>query len=51
MEVNTLILLSMAFPLLACVSNLLHGENRANVRDVMTFVCSLATLALSLIHI
>ncbi len=45
MSVNTLIFLSMIFPLMACVSNLLHGENRPNLRDTVTFLCALATFA------
>lgn len=45
MSVNGLILLSMAFPLLACVSNLAHGENRPNLRDGITFLCALASFA------
>ena len=43
MSTNALILLSMGFPLLACVSNLLHGENRPNLRDGITFLCAIAS--------
>ncbi|MDJ0612869.1 MAG: proton-conducting transporter membrane subunit [Rhizobiaceae bacterium] len=45
MSLNTLILLSMAFPLLACVSNLIHGENRPNLRDGITFLCAVASFS------
>ena len=45
MDVNTLILLSMFFPLLACASNILHGEKRPNLRDGVTFLCALASFA------
>ena len=43
MDVKTLILLSFLFPTLACVSNLVHGESRPNLRDGLTFICALAT--------
>jgi len=45
METNTAILLSMALPLVACLSNMLHGENRPNLRDSVTFVAALGTFA------
>lgn len=45
MDTNSLILLSMSLPIVACISNLLHGDNRANLRDGITFIAALATFA------
>ncbi len=45
MDTGSLILLSMFLPLLACLSNLLHGENRANLRDGITLLAALGTFA------
>lgn len=45
MDTNTAILVSMLLPILACISNLLHGESRANLRDGITFVAALGTFA------
>ncbi len=43
METNTAILVSMALPVLACISNLLHGDRRPNLRDGITLLAAIAT--------
>ncbi len=43
MDTSAAILLSLSLPLLACVSNLLHGDSRANLRDGITFIAALGT--------
>ena len=43
MDTNTAILLSMILPLIACVSNILHGDNRPNLRDGITFFAALGS--------
>lgn len=43
MDTNTAILASMAIPLLACISNLLHGEARPGLRDGITLLAAIAT--------
>ena len=43
MDTNTAILVAMALPLVACVSNLLHGDERPNLRDGITLIIALAT--------
>lgn len=43
METLTAIFAAMAIPLLACISNLLHGDSRPNLRDGITFIAALAT--------
>lgn len=45
MDTSTLVLVSMLLPVLACISNLLHGESRPNLRDGITFLAALATFA------
>ncbi|MEM9330027.1 MAG: proton-conducting transporter membrane subunit [Pseudomonadota bacterium] len=45
MDLSFAILLSMALPIVACISNLLHGDDRANLRDGITFLSALATFA------
>jgi len=46
MDTNTLILAAIGLPVLACVSNLLHGESRPNLRDGITFIIALITFGL-----
>ena len=43
MDTNTAILVAMALPLVACISNLLHGDERPNLRDGITLIIALAT--------
>ena len=43
METNTAILMSLAIPVLACISNLLHGDERPNLRDGITLIAAIAT--------
>ena len=43
MDTNTAILVSMLLPLIACVSNILHGDNRPNLRDGITFLAALGS--------
>ncbi|MGI9350282.1 MAG: proton-conducting transporter membrane subunit [Rhizobiaceae bacterium] len=43
MDTNTAILLSMVLPLIACVSNILHGDSRPNLRDGITFLAALGS--------
>lgn len=45
METSTAILASMAIPFLACVSNMLHGNERPNLRDGITLIAAIATFA------
>ncbi|MEM9278608.1 MAG: proton-conducting transporter membrane subunit, partial [Pseudomonadota bacterium] len=45
MDTNFAILLSMLLPSLACVSNMLHGDDRANLRDGITFLAALGTFS------
>lgn len=45
MELSTAILLAIGLPILACISNLVCGENRANLRDTLTFGFALSTFA------
>ncbi len=45
METGSLILLSFLFPMIATAINILHGEERPNLRDGITFICALATFA------
>jgi len=43
MDTNTAILASMAIPALACISNILHGSERPNLRDGITLIAAIAT--------
>ena len=43
METSTAILMSLAIPVLACISNLLHGDERPNLRDGVTLIAAIAT--------
>lgn len=43
METLSAILAAMAIPMIAFISNLMHGDNRANLRDGITFLAALAT--------
>ncbi len=45
MDLSTLIFLSFLFPVIATVSNLLHGERNADLRDGLTFVAAILTFA------
>ena len=42
-DTNSAILISMALPVLACISNLLHGDSRPNLRDGITMLAALGT--------
>jgi len=43
MDTGFAILLSLILPLIACISNLLHGDSRPNLRDGITFLAALGT--------
>lgn len=43
MDTNTAILASMTIPVLACISNLLHGNTRPNLRDGITLISAIVT--------
>jgi len=43
METGTAILMSIAIPVLGCISNMLHGDTRPNLRDGITLLAALAT--------
>lgn len=43
MDTNTAILASMAIPVFACISNIMHGDERPNLRDGITLLAALAT--------
>ncbi|MEM7214367.1 MAG: proton-conducting transporter membrane subunit [Pseudomonadota bacterium] len=43
MDTGFAIVLSMLLPLIACLSNIIHDDSRANLRDGITFVAALGT--------
>ena len=43
MDTSTAILASMAIPVLACISNVLHGDERPNLRDGITLIAAITT--------
>ncbi len=43
MDTNTAILMSLIIPVLACISNILHGDERPNLRDGITLIAAIAT--------
>ena len=43
MDINFALFLSLGLPLIACASNLIHGESRPNLRDGVTFVSAIGT--------
>ena len=45
MGTSTAILASMAIPVFACISNILHGDERQNLRDGITLLSAIATFA------
>jgi len=46
MDTNTLILAAIGLPVVACISNLIHGDERPNLRDGITFILALITFGL-----
>ena len=45
MSIEVAILVSILLPTLACISNVLHGETRPNLRDGITFLAALGSFA------